>query len=172
MTTPEFSRPIRLDAIGGPGQTITITADPEERAGLAERFGLIALDRLQAEVLVERDAAMIMARGHLLAEVVQACIASEEPVPAVIDEKFLLRFVAEDALAAGDEIELSESDCDTLPHDGKVIELGEAVAETLALALDPFPRSPGAEAALREAGVVAEEEAKAASSPFAKLLKR
>jgi hypothetical protein len=42
----------------------------------------------------------------------------------------------------------------------------------LALALDPFPRSPGAEAALREAGVVGEDEAKAASSPFAKLLKR
>ena len=82
-----------------------------------------------------------------LVKVVQACIASDEPVPARIDEPFILRFVPESTLAQGDEIELSEADCDTLPYDGKVIELGEAVAETLALALDPFPRSPGAEAA-------------------------
>ena len=47
--------------------------------------------------------------------------------------------------------------------------LGEAVAETLAL--DPFPRSPAAEEALRQAGVLQEEEARAAASPFAKLLK-
>jgi uncharacterized metal-binding protein YceD (DUF177 family) len=172
VTAPELYRPIRLDTIGGASQTIAISAEPNERAALAKRFGLLALDRLEAEVGVERDGAVILARGRLRAEVVQACIASDEPVPAKIDEAFALRFVPENALAEGDEIELNEIDCDTLPHDGKVIELGEAVAETLALALDPFPRSPGAEAALREAGVVAEEEAKAASSPFAKLLKR
>jgi uncharacterized protein YutE (UPF0331/DUF86 family) len=39
------------------------------------------------------------------------------------------------------------------------IDLGEAVAQTMALALDPFPRSTNAEAALREAGVISEEEA-------------
>ena len=52
-----------------------------------------------------------------------------------------------------DEIELSEDDCDTVFYTGGAIDLGEAAAETLALALDPFPRSPGAAAALREAGV-------------------
>ena len=171
MTPAELSRPVRLDTINDAGQTVAITADPAERAALAERFGLIALDRLAAEIGLERDGAVIMARGRLLADVVQACIASDEPVPSTIDETFTLRFVPEDVLAQSDEVELSETDCDTLPHDGKVIELGEAVAETLALALDPFPRSPAAEAALREAGVVGEEEAKAASSPFAKLLK-
>lgn len=172
MTPLELSRPIRLDTIGGADQAMTIAAEPAERAALAERFGLLALHRLEAEVHLERDGAIIIARGRLRAEVVQACIASDEPVPARIDEPFALRFVPEDALAQGDEIELSEGDCDTLPHDGKAIELGEAVAETLALALDPFPRSAGAEAALRESGVVGEDEAKAASSPFAKLLKR
>jgi uncharacterized metal-binding protein YceD (DUF177 family) len=171
MTPVELSRPIRLDAIGAAGQTVTITAEPAERAALAERFGLIALDRFEAEVRLERDGEVIRAQGRLIADVVQACIASDEPVPSAIDEKFALRFVPEDALAEGEEIELSEIDCDTLPHDGKIIELGEAVAETLALALDPFPRSPTAEAALREAGVIGEDEVKAASSPFAKLRK-
>ena len=47
--------------------------------------------------------------------------------------------------------------------------LGEAVAQTLLLGLDPYPRSPAAEAALRDAGVKSEEEARAESSPFAAL---
>jgi uncharacterized metal-binding protein YceD (DUF177 family) len=172
MTPAELFRPVRLDAIGVAGETVVIAAEPAERAFLAERFGLVALDRFEADVRLERDGETIMARGRLVADVVQACIASDEPVASTIDEKFTLRFVPEDALAQAEEIELSETDCDTLPHDGRAIELGEAVAETLALAIDPFPRSAAAEAALREAGVLPEEEARAASSPFAKLIKR
>jgi len=172
VTAIEFARPIRLDTLGSAGQSVRIAAEPAEREALAARFGLLALERLEAEVSLARDGATVIAEGRLQAEVVQACIASDEPVPARIDEPFTLRFVPAEMLADGDEIELSEADCDTLPYDGRVIELGEAVAETLALALDPFPRSPNAEAALREAGVVGEDEAKAASSPFAKLLKR
>ena len=42
-----------------------------------------------------------------------------------------------------------------------------AIADTLALTLDPYPRSAGAEAALKEAGVLTESEA----SPFAVLAK-
>ena len=41
-----------------------------------------------------------------------------------------------------------------------MIDLGEAAAETVALALDPFPRSPRAADVLRDAGVISEEEAK------------
>ena len=52
-------------------------------------------------------------------------------------------------------------------HDGAAIDLGSAVSDTLALALDPYPRSAAAEAALREAGVLSEEEA----GPFAVLAK-
>jgi len=64
-----------------------------------------------------------------------------------------------------EEVELSEADCDVIGYEGGAIDLGEAVAETLALALDPFPRSPDADAALREAGVLSEEDA----GPFAAL---
>jgi uncharacterized metal-binding protein YceD (DUF177 family) len=52
-------------------------------------------------------------------------------------------------------------------HDGAVIDLGTAVADTLALSLDPYPRSATADAALKEAGVLSESEA----SPFAVLAK-
>ena len=59
----------------------------------------------------------------------------------------------------GDEVELSEDECDIVFYEGGSIDLGEAAAETLALTLDPFPRSPGAAQALKEAGVISEEEA-------------
>ena len=48
---------------------------------------------------------------------------------------------------------------DTIEIEGGAIDLGEAAAETMALALDPFPRSPNAAAALKKAGVISEEEA-------------
>jgi hypothetical protein len=66
-----------------------------------------------------------------------------------------------------EEIELGESDCDIVFHDGASIDLGGAIADTLALGLDPYPRSAGADAALKEAGVLTEEQA----SPFAVLAK-
>ena len=67
--------------------------------------------------------------------------------------------------SADEEIELGESDCDVVFHDGGAIDLGGAIADTLALALDPYPRSAGAEAALKDAGVLTEEQA----GPFAAL---
>jgi len=50
-------------------------------------------------------------------------------------------------------------------HDGAAIDLGTAIADTLALSIDPYPRSASADAALREAGIMSEEQA----SPFAAL---
>jgi uncharacterized metal-binding protein YceD (DUF177 family) len=66
-----------------------------------------------------------------------------------------------------EEIELGEADCDVVFHDGASIDLGSAIADTLALSVDPYPRSAGADAALKEAGVLTEAEA----SPFAALAK-
>jgi uncharacterized metal-binding protein YceD (DUF177 family) len=106
----------------------------------------------------------VIARGHLSGAVVQPCSVTGDPVPAQIEEDFAIRFMPEGG-ETGDEVELNEEDCDTVFYTGGAIDLGEAAAETLALALDPFPRSAGAEAALRDAGVLNEEEA----GPFAAL---
>ncbi len=156
--TPEFSHPVRIDTIGDRPRRIEIDATEEERAGLAKRFGLLGIARLAAGFTLHRDAAGIVAEGRVEAAVDQACVVTGEPVPAEIDESVALRFVEEDA-PAEEEIELSGDALDTMPIDGGTIDLGEAAAETMALALDPFPRAPGAEEALRAAGVLREEEA-------------
>lgn len=163
---PEFSRPVRIDAIGEGAHAMTITAEPAERAALAVRFGLISIGALTAEAELRREGDAVVATGRISAAVEQACVASGAAIPVTIAEPFALRFVP----LGGDgeaEIELDVEDCETIDYEGGAIDLGEAVAETLALSLDPFPRAPDAEAALKEAGVLSEDEA--VTGPFAAL---
>lgn len=169
MVAPEFSRPERIDAIGERARSIAIEATPAERAALAERFGLAALDALSARFEVRREAAGIAVTGQVQGRVTQSCVVTGDPVPATIEEAVALRFVPEDQIGAAEEIEIEGEALDTVGYAGGAIDLGEAAAETLALALDPFPRSPAAAVVLREAGVLSEEEAAQASSPFAAL---
>ena len=164
MSAPEFSRLERIDTIGEGERSIAITASEAERAALAARFGLVSVDRLEATFRVKRDAAVIVARGAVSAAVVQACSVTDEPLPQSVSEDVALRFVTEQEAAAEEEIELDLDALDTMPYDGAAIDLGEAAAETMALALDPFPRGPNAAAALRAAGVISEEEAKPAGA--------
>lgn len=163
--TPEFSRTFRLDELGGGPRAVSIEADEGERAALAARFGLIGIDGLKATAELARNGDTVTATGRLEGEVTQSCVASGEPVPARIAEDFALRFVPLRGESDAEEIELAESDLDELDYEGSSVDLGEAVAQTMALALDPFPRAPGAEEKLREAGVLGEEDA----SPFAVL---
>ncbi len=125
---------------------------------LARRFMLVSIEKLEAEGDIHRNGETVFVAGRLRAEAVQSCVATGEPLAARLDVPFTLRFVPEEAAAAADEIELSEQDCDTITYAGGAIDLGEAAAETLALALDPFPRSPAADAALKAAGVIDESE--------------
>lgn len=154
--TPEFSRPERLDTIGERARAVAVSADAAERAALARRFALVAVDRLEGQFTLRRDAAGFLVDGRVSAAVVQACSITGDPVPATIDEPVALRFVT--GMTGEGEIELSDDAIDEVEIEGDAIDLGETAAETLALALDPFPRAPGAEAALRAAGVLSEEE--------------
>jgi uncharacterized metal-binding protein YceD (DUF177 family) len=167
LPVPEFSRPVRLDQLGRHAGSMTISATPEERAALAQRFGLLALDRLEADYALNVEGEAVMARGRVRAALAQPCVATGTAVPETIDAPFILRFVREDnALPEGEELELDAEDCDTIGFTGDAIDLGEAVAETMALVMEPYPRAPDADAILRAAGVMSEEQA----SPFAALL--
>ncbi len=158
MTAPEFSRPERADTIGDEPRTVAIEASDVERAALAARFDLIAIDRLTGDVTVRRDAAGIVVEGRIVATVTQACSVTSDPLPVSVDEPILLRFV--EAAGGQDEVELDDADIDVIAIEGGAIDLGEVAAETVMLALDPFSRAPGAEAMLKAAGVIGEDEAK------------
>ncbi len=165
--TDEFAHRLPLNQIRD-GERIELSADESERAKVAERLGLRSLDRLEAHATLERKGEIVRVRGRLKAGLGQSCVVTGEPVEAHADEPFDIYFLPEPASGQADEeVELIESDCDVVFHDGSAIDLGSAIADTLALSLDPYPRSAGAEAALKEAGVLSEAE----TGPFAALAK-
>jgi uncharacterized metal-binding protein YceD (DUF177 family) len=157
--TPEFSRPVRIDVIGD-AKSVSVEASQAEREALAKRFGLLALNKLEADASLLRKGDEVIASGKLVANVVQSCVATDVPLAEEVSEEFTIIFRPQPARASEeDEIELSESEMDVVFYDGSAIDVGEAVAETLSLSLEPFPRAPDADDVLRQAGVKTEEEA-------------
>lgn len=160
-----FPHQLRLDQIHD-GERLDLVADDAERNAIGKRLELLSLDRFEAHVTLGRTGDVVRVEGRLVAAANQACVVTSEPVAAHVDEPFAIVFMPEPQFDSHDEeIELGEADCDTVFYDGALIDLGGAIADTLALSLNPYPRSAGADAALREAGVLTAEQA----SPFAAL---
>ena len=146
MSAPEFSRPI--DVRQADGRTVELAASADECAALARRFVLVRIDRLEASVTIDRDGDAVNAVGTMGADLVQSCAVSAEDLPVRIDEPIRLRFVPESAdHQPEEEIELDAEELDEIPYAGTTFDLGDAVAQSLALAIDPFLTGPGAQAA-------------------------
>ncbi len=160
-----FAHRLKLDQIRQ-SERVDLRADGDERRAIAERLGLVSLERLEAHVTLKCNARVIRVEGRIVASLEQTCVITGDLVPAHVDEPFTLIFVPEPETSnPAEEIELGEGDCDIIFYDGSAIDLGSAIADTLALDLDPYPRSAAANATLKEVGIMTEEQA----SPFAAL---
>lgn len=156
----ELVRPIRARPLAV--AEVTIVASPDECAALAERFELVAVERLEATIALEAEAGAVRANGRLSAQIIQTCAVSGEDLPAAINEPITLRFVEARPpreIVAGEEIELEAEDCDLIEYEGEMFDLGEAVAQSLGLAIDPYAVGPAAAAARKAAGIMQEGEA-------------
>ena len=165
MNRSELSREFDVRQIEG--KELRIEAKEAERVALARRFGLVRIDSLDAEVQLGRVGERVVeGRGTLRARFVQSCAVSAEDLPVKVDEPLFFRFVPERAHNVPDEeIEIDADDCDEIEYSGTHIDLGEAVAQSLALAIDPFLTGPGADEARRNAGIGTPED----QGPFAAL---
>ena len=148
MVAPEFSRPVAVRDIDEAGCDLTIEANPEERAALAARFSLRSLSSLTASLhtRLRRGGQAVSVAGTFSAQVEQTCVVSLEPVANAVTETIAVLFVEHTAEAL--ELDLSaDFDDDEVvePLEGNEIDLGELVAQNLYLALDSYPRAPGAE---------------------------
>ena len=174
MSAGELTRMVRDRQL--PAQPIVIEANEAERAALARRFGISSVEQLKAAVDLEQDGKAVLARGRLRARIVQACAISGEDFPVAIDEPVMLRFIQEGAidpaLSADEdiEIELSPEDCDEIEYSGDSFDLGEAVAQSLGLAIDPYAEGPNADAVRTEKGIASDED-QAPSGPLADALR-
>ena len=141
---PEFSRLVAVERIDRRGLARTIAADPDERAALARRFGLIAIDSLEASIRLKavNGGAAIRLDGHIEARVTQRCVVTLEPVPQTVESDFVLLFTREQD---GEEVDLAFEDEVVEVLEGSDIDIGEAAAQELSVALDPYPRAASAQ---------------------------
>jgi len=163
MSAPEFSRPVDRRHLSA--QPVELVADEGEREALARRFGLIAIGRLEATLALEAVGETVTAQGALSADIVQSCAVTGDDLPVTIAEPLALRFVPEPTVVVEEEVELSEEELDEVPYAGTAFDLGEAVAQSLALAIDPYATGPGADAVRKEK----ELSEQAPDGPFAAL---
>ena len=143
--SPELSRPLQVDKISAGGVEEILVANEEERKRLAERFGLLSLLSLQAQLTVTpARGAMFAVKGHMEADVVQQCVVTLEPLPAHISQQIDVLCADPEFLDPGVSPPHVEVDDDEMePIIGGIIDLGELVSQNLGIALDPYPRKPG-----------------------------
>jgi uncharacterized metal-binding protein YceD (DUF177 family) len=141
--TPEFSRLVRLGQVGPQAFQQRIEATPDERERLSQRFDLLSLDRLTATVdLYRQSGEVVRLEASFEAEFVQTCVVTLEPVAGIISDRFLLIYGPSEEepreIASGGDEPAFE------PLVGDAIDIGEAVAQELSLALPLFPRDSAA----------------------------
>ena len=144
--TAEFPRPLKVESIGNVGRTQrSLAATAEECVALARRLGLQDVSSFSADMTLDRiPGGEIMVRGRIVADVVQTCVVTLEPVPEHVDEQFEVRFTL---LPVTEETDLDIGPDDEEPPEpisGDFLDIGELAAQQLALGLDPWPRLPGA----------------------------
>ena len=153
-----------IDARQLPPEPMEIKATPEECTALAKRFDLVRVKHLSARITLTRDGPTVRAAGQINADIVQSCAISAEDLAVRIHEPVALHFVPANSVPATDaEVELDAEMLDQIEMDGHQFDLGEAIAQGLGLAVDPYLEGPGADEARHK---LAEQEP---SGPFAAL---
>lgn len=161
----EFSRPIKAKMLQQ--EPYSLEAGPEELTALAQRFGLSTLHHLRAEVTLTPDGNDIIGTGQMDAKWLQPCAVSGEDFKASAKEVLHFRFVPPLAAIPDEEIELEADQLDDIEFEGDSFDLGEAVAQSLGLAIDPFATGPKADIVRTEAGIAQEGEQ---AGPMAEML--
>ncbi len=177
MTAFEFSHPLRLDTLGdNAAKPVRLSADEAARARLANRFGIEAVEALEAALTVRRERGdEIQVDGTLNAVVIQACVVTLEPVTTAVEVPIDVRLVPETAAGLDEPVEDGDvvledggPDLDTYGAGGP--DLGEVVAQTLALHLPAYPRAPDAlDAGTLDAGSDGDTPPEGTHRPFSGL---
>jgi uncharacterized metal-binding protein YceD (DUF177 family) len=160
---------IRIDNIPPEGRSLIVETTPEQREELSAVLKLSAVDAFKAEVTAVRFRGGIRVRGKIEATVVQPCVVTLEPVTQEIEEPvdriFLPGAETRYSGTPGAEIfvDLEEDELPD-PLEGPEVDLAPMLTESLALAIDPYPRAPGA--SVENLGLPPDEEE---PSPFAAL---
>jgi hypothetical protein len=141
-----WSFPVRRDDVPEAGLHVDLVADDTTRSAVAVVAGVRGLPRLAASFDVTRQGSGLDVSGEVLATVEQTCVVTLEPMTSELCEPVELAFVpprAGEPVEEADAIDPAAADEPEVLLDG-VADLGVAATEFLLLAIDPYPRKPGA----------------------------
>ncbi len=139
----EFSRIYDLALPSAIAEKQTVAATAEECKALAKRFKILDVKNLSAEFTIRQDQeeGCFKVTGYLKAHVTQACVITLSPVDEYIEEQVNIKIRVspqEDDDLEGFYDDDSNDDIENI-KDTK-IDIGELIAQYLALSLDPYPR--------------------------------
>ena len=168
LVQPELSRIVEIAAIGprskpeAQSKSEILTANGKQCQAIAKRFSIPAVEALSAIVLLERDGPIITLTGTVKAHLIRDCVASLEKIDEIIDQPINVRFFngsrgdLEERGLAGPDDTIDEFECIS----GETLDIGEILVQQLSLAMEPFPRKPGAKGLIEDYGQESE------TSPF------
>ena len=139
MTEVEFSRVISLDDLKSKTVVRDIQASPEECEKLTLRLNLLKVESLKAHVEAYREASgIITVKGELEAKIEQECVRTLEPLSTFIRAPFEIRYITSQKYKYYmQEHDIHAIDAPDLIEDD-FLDLGEIVAQTLSLEIDPY----------------------------------
>lgn len=139
---------VRLDSMPVDGRRIVVAPTEEERAAIAAQLGLLAVETLHVTLDAVKFRGGMRVTGQLLAAIKQPSVVTLEPVhqdiAEPIDRIFLPAGEKDFARAGGAEVFVDLDGEDVPDHfEGNEADLTDLIVESLALAVDLYPREPG-----------------------------
>jgi hypothetical protein len=155
-TTPEWPHKVEIARLGPGPMRVSLESTEQQRRDLARRIKVNTIDKAEAKFVLERrpNSHVIHVTGTVIADVVQSCVVTLEPVHTHIseeidswysDEKEVVSLPRvrreQEGLRADAELEILGEEEDPEPVVEGAIDVGELAAQYLSLAIDPYPRS-------------------------------
>jgi len=163
----EFSRPIPVAEIA-PELRVADAATAQECAALTRRYNVPAVRSLSVDAAFEPwGPGGWRLTGLARAGLTQTCVVTLEPLDTEVEERIARHYAPPRRLAEAAALLADDDEPDPLEE---AVDVGEAAAEAVALAIDPYPRTPGvAFEGLRRGPPGAEPLTDEAARPFAAL---
>ena len=139
--------PVIVAQIPEIGLSRSLEADKPTRDAMAKIAGLreILSARAEFDVKPESDGRVHVA-GRLVARIEQTCVVTLDPIENNIDETIDLIFAPPEQIPdRDDDADEGPDAADQMePIENGIIDLGRLATDVLYLAIDPYPRKPGA----------------------------
>lgn len=138
---------VRVERLHPPGRDLTIGGKQVDLVQLADVLKVDAVESFSAKMTIAPFRGGIRVLGSLTAQVVQQSVVSLEPVGQQVDEpidRIFMPTTGKDRdLPPGAEVFVDLEDDVPDELDGPDLDVTELLIETVALAIDPYPRAPG-----------------------------